>query len=305
MNKSELHKKALAIAQKYRRCEIELVEILEQVDRLKICYQHGCNSTYQYAVQILGLSEAVASIFITVSRKAREVPSLKSSIANGQVTVSKACKMTSVLNRQNSDYWLEFAKNKSTRALERQVAMASPRKTLRDRVKYVPSQEVPAAAVKGLPPKSAPRVQLQMGLSEKQMLQLRRAQEVLSQKRQRAVGLDEVLEAMSKLYLEKHDPVLKAQRQKVRGTLHVKDKSPQSVKGRVSIPATIKHQVYIESEGRCSYINAQGKRCQSRTFLQIHHDKPVARGGGNEPSNLSLLCAGHHRVVHEMASKKD
>src|SRR5690242_5093956 len=39
--------------------------------------------------------------------------------------------------------------------------------------------------------------------------------------------------------------------------------------------------------------------CRSARHLELHHVVPRARGGGHEPENLTLLCSGHHRALHD------
>ena len=160
------------------------------------------------------------------------------------------------------------------------------------------------------------------------MLKLRRVQDVLSQKRKRPVGLEESLDVIAKMFLDKEDPLRKAQKQKMRGKLRqVKEdrkckkiessenKTPQKsrVKNqslgpghnsqrqifkRMKLNASTKHQVYLKFEGRCGHKDSAGQRCSQSRFLDIHHIKPVAKGGTNELNNLILLCSGHHRMVH-------
>ncbi|MGE3757088.1 MAG: hypothetical protein AB7H97_04990, partial [Pseudobdellovibrionaceae bacterium] len=65
----QIHDRAIEVAKSYKRSEIELIEILEQVDRYRVYYQHKCNSLFSYATEVLKLSNEVANIYIGVSRK--------------------------------------------------------------------------------------------------------------------------------------------------------------------------------------------------------------------------------------------
>jgi 5-methylcytosine-specific restriction endonuclease McrA len=47
----------------------------------------------------------------------------------------------------------------------------------------------------------------------------------------------------------------------------------------------------------CAYVSLEGRRCGSRTALQVDHIRPFAAGGGNDVSNLRLLCAAHNRLA--------
>jgi len=53
---------------------------------------------------------------------------------------------------------------------------------------------------------------LELGLSEKEMLRLRKVQDLLSQSMRRAVTLEETLSAMTTDYLHRHDPLERPKR---------------------------------------------------------------------------------------------
>jgi 5-methylcytosine-specific restriction endonuclease McrA len=74
---------------------------------------------------------------------------------------------------------------------------------------------------------------------------------------------------------------------------------------RKSLPAQIKHQVYLSNNGQCSSTDEDGKRCAARRFLDIHHIQPVSQGGSDELENLTLLCSGHHQAIHLNIHEKD
>ena len=61
-----------------------------------------------------------------------------------------------------------------------------------------------------------------------------------------------------------------------------------------TVPPATRRQVVRREHGRCS---VPGCRCTR--FLDIHHLRPRAEGGTHDPSKIILLCAAHHRAVHE------
>ncbi|MGE3758055.1 MAG: hypothetical protein AB7H97_09870, partial [Pseudobdellovibrionaceae bacterium] len=222
----QIHGRAMEVAKSYKRSEIELIEILEQVDRYRIYYQHKCNSLFSYATDVLKLSNEVAYIFIGVARKTQEVPELKEEIRNGSITVSKAKRMTSVITKENKSEWISLAKTSTKHQLEKQIAIAKPAEAVREKLEYssAPREQIKLikleASEKSVSSgKGTVRVQLQIGVSEELMLKLRRIQDLESSKKKRAVSLEESLNVMADLYLEKHDPIKRAKRQKMRGKL--------------------------------------------------------------------------------------
>ena|GEM_PF-2103775 len=150
-------------------------------------------------------------------------------------------------------------------------------------------------------------VQLHVSLSESTMIKMKRAQDVLSQKQQKPVSLEMVFEESLSLYLEKFDPLKKKVRMGKKRNSNSTNansgsaqlgKSLKTPRGRTPLSNSIKHQVYLNSKGQCTHINALGKRCDETKFLDIHHLRPLSQGGGNELENLTLLCKGHHRSIH-------
>src|SRR6218665_1423131 len=97
MTNQELHLKTKSTAVRYLKMESELVSLLNEVDARRAFRDLGYASLFQYCVHELKLSEAVTSAFITVSRKAAEVPELMEALEQNMITVSKAARITAVL----------------------------------------------------------------------------------------------------------------------------------------------------------------------------------------------------------------
>jgi hypothetical protein len=72
-----IHQKALEAAARFKRAEADLISILQEVEGSRVFMKLGYTSLFAYSVEALGLSESVAANFITVSRKAKEVPVLQ------------------------------------------------------------------------------------------------------------------------------------------------------------------------------------------------------------------------------------
>ena len=66
------------------------------------------------------------------------------------------------------------------------------------------------------------------------------------------------------------------------------------------IPAVIKRAVYERDDGRCRYVDNQGRRCTARDRLEFHHRHPFGHGGDHSVEGLSLLCTAHNRYLAEI-----
>ena len=66
------------------------------------------------------------------------------------------------------------------------------------------------------------------------------------------------------------------------------------------IPKSVKQQVWKKYDGKCAFVGANNKRCNSEYYLQFdHYPIPYARGGPSTVDNLRLLCAKHNRHTAE------
>ena len=227
------------------------------------------------------MSEPVTLNFISVSRRAAQIPELKAAIKTGELTVSKARKITSVITPESQSTWISKAINLTSRALEKEVAKVLPQELTPERTKYVRED----------------RVNLNFGLKEEFFKKLKRIQDLESQRRSKAVSIEETLNAMIELYLEKKDPLEKARRNinahaPVPGHRDEKSKMEESNK-RKPFRAQLRHQVNLRDSGKCAQ-----EGCDQQRWLDIHHIIPVSQGGQNTLGNLTTLCRGHHKMEH-------
>src|ERR1700683_3458920 len=91
----EVHRQALHISKELSKQEFLLIEILQKIDQDKIFRFFGYKSLFQYAVVALKLSENRAYTFIVVARKAKNIDKLQSSLKSGELTLSKAKRISS------------------------------------------------------------------------------------------------------------------------------------------------------------------------------------------------------------------
>jgi hypothetical protein len=315
-----IHLKAQEISAQYRRCESELIDILIEIEQEKIFQLLGYNSLYAYTMAELKLSESVAYHFITLARKSREVPELKEEIANGNLNISNARKIASLISAAHTDEenqtWIKKASEMSARELEREIVREAPHAAVQERAQYI----------------TPDRVKLQIGFDESQLLKLRRAQDLLSQCQKRAVTLEETISAMTDAFLEKKDPVVKAERNlnksKVKPdssktapepsdrSAQPKDRSraPSLEKSelgsirveltenhpthRRKLPARLLHQIHVRDHGKCVEKLSNGALCGQGRWVDIHHLIPLSEGGTDILENLITLCSAHHRIRH-------
>ncbi|MBY0471979.1 HNH endonuclease, partial [bacterium] len=273
--------RAVALVKTYLRAETELLSVLQEIDLCKGYRDLGFKSLFDY-VRSLGLSESVAYNFITISRKSVQVPALKERIQDQEISLSNAKVIVSILTPENQDKWLQAAAQLPKRELEKIVAKEFPEKSVKETTRYVAEE----------------RVELKLGISEALLKKLKRIQDLESKKS--AASLEQTLEAMADLYLQKNDPLEKAKRSKTLAPARVAGEKTRVNEGPRNpriISAPLNHAVQKRDQAQCTHVT-QGKRCQERRWLDIHHKKPLSQGGETTLSNLTLLCRGHHQLIH-------
>src|ERR1051326_2082379 len=118
-----IDERAVTRAQRYLVCEGELLESIIEVDQDKLYEKFGFGYLTTYCVKHLGLDETVAGVLVRVARKSQAVPSLKQAVIEGEVSISNARTIASVISNENQAEWLEKARTLSKNKLERDASM--------------------------------------------------------------------------------------------------------------------------------------------------------------------------------------
>jgi len=59
-------------------------------------------------------------------------------------------------------------------------------------------------------------------------------------------------------------------------------------------PAHVKRAVSRRDADRCAFVGTNGRRCETRAFLEFHHVIPYAMGGEATVENIQLRCRSHN-----------
>ena len=263
-----IHEEALKLTSSYKKSESDLINIIQKIDALKAFREKGFTSCYDYCVKFLKLSDGASYDFINVARKSKTVPELKAAIDNNLITVSKARRLTAVITKENYEHWIGLAQNLSKEKLEKEIAAINPKTATPEKIKYVTES----------------RLKLELGVSEEFIEMLKKAQDILCQKTKGVASYEMTLEQALKEFLDKHDPVKKAQRalEKIRNTTDVsgfKQHLRETVQKRQENQSTqtLLGPGQVEKETETSnQRNKIGQKNQSTTQNQIpFHRSPL------------------------------
>lgn len=289
---TQVHEQALSAAAAHQLAESDLIRILRNVERLKIYRKLEKRSLFKYATECLKLDDAIAYALITIARKSATVPQLERAIVEKRLTASKASRIVSVLTPSNANELIQFAQNHTKSEVEFEMARRNPKAASRNRAK----------------PISGEFVELQVTIKKETLEKLKRVESLLAQKGQDS-GWGNLLDQALDQYIEKHDPVKKAERAQKRklGPGRVKLKpivekpSFTAYQKRTPLTAEQKHAVFARDQGRCTHMGSNSHRCNSDRWIQVHHIIPVSQGGTNALENLTTLCSFHHDLAHQLS----
>ena len=124
----KIHEHAKDAISGYLHHEGQLLLALIEVDKQKIYQCFGYKHLTPYCRK-LGLSEDVAAVFVRVVRKSIEIPELAQAVITGDIQITKAKTIASVITKENKYEWISRASSESKFELEEAVIKASGRET--------------------------------------------------------------------------------------------------------------------------------------------------------------------------------
>ena len=308
-----LHETLLASRRAHRQAEHQLAVLLAEMADRRLYAELGYASVFDYADRVLDLPARQARDLIRIGRRLPELPTLAAALADGQLGWTKAREIVSVATPDTEAAWVARAVAVPSRVLEQQVACA--------RVGELPP-ELPPQPERG-PERRRLAFDIQAADLEvfRQALGLMRAQlGVDAAEVDDGVLVAELARQFLDRQVEPSDPPT-GERYRVViqtcpdcGDTHaplddvsdtvaaeaacdaeVIDMRPgptQAHSTRVIAPL-LRKKLLNRAQWRCEVPG-----CCGMLWLDVHHLRARADGGGNEPRNLVVLCSGHHRAIH-------
>ena len=314
---------------------INTLHFLNELERRKLFLDLGYSSAFDYCVRNLRCSSSTAGRQIQAARCIRRYPEFLTLLRDRDVCVTTLAFIEPILTDDNKDEVLHRVRGASRREVERLVSEFRPAVALRDRIRYV---QLPAPVVGNIDTtlferqltrgsdalvcqerwSELQRVYVQF-LADREFLELFEEVQALMSNREVA-SFSEIMKIVLTEYRDRHSPAARQKRRetkRVNGAASVAAADKTGANGPDShrwewkdatksrhIPDETRDKVFVRDCGQCSFVAADGTRCQCRKGLQIDHIRPYATGGTHEPSNLRLLCGAHNRLAAEKALGK-
>jgi hypothetical protein len=313
LNDEELLRSTQALAQRERECTTQILRHLQEIERRKLFSDLRCRSLFEYAVKVLGYSEAGAGRRIAAMRLLTEIPEVAEKLESGALNLAKLCQAQTyfrsvrqaepaqALNTERKKEVLEKLENKTTRQAERVLLEMGGAKTLpREQMKVVSAEhtEVRFLICEELREKLAEVRSLlgpkggHLGLAELMLEMAKLAAEKLAEQKfgKRRVQSHHGAQLQKPMNTEATagktaniEPIPVATPHSGADGAESESDSPPPARRTRYVSQATQHAVWRAAGGRCTH-------CGSQQNLQFDHVEPFALGGSSRAENLRLLC---------------
>jgi 5-methylcytosine-specific restriction endonuclease McrA len=300
----------------HRAVTAKLAAYLAELDERRLHLKAGFASMFEFCVKELGMSEGETFRRLLAARLGKRFPIVYSLLARGEVHLSALELVREHLTDENHMELLEAVSGKTKAEIRALLAARFPRPDVPTSIRQilVPPTTEAATSASTLPalvansanrlatdrerthvdPLSGDRFRVEFTASATLREKLEFCRDLLSHANP---GRDLAL------VVERAVDLLLADLQRKRlghvNRVRVGSRRRHSKPG--SIAKAVRREVFERDGTRCTYVSANGRRCEARAFLELDHITPKALGGRDEVENLRVRCRAHNQLSAEEA----
>ena len=300
----------------------ERVQTARAVELIAICLKRklwagsAYPTAFAWLVGEFKYSESSASRRLSAARLLVSDSDLARKIESGDVSLSSAAKVQSVIYREEKRTQRKISDDLKLNLLN-EIQNQSSAQT--DRIlaeKFPESHQAPKESIQAI---RENMFSLTSNMTEEQKVRFERVREVMSHSHFGARNAD-IVDALAQFFLKYNDPLLREERRskrKQKPAQKVTIKPSSEVKPDLSsqidhdatscaakevpLKQSTKDHVIAKAEGKCQYQDPKTqKTCGSRNLPQVDHIFPLALGGTNAISNLRCLCFYHNQQMAQL-----
>ena len=298
-----------------RQMLVGVLRHLVEIERRGLFARVSCSSMFVFCTTRLGMSEGEADRRIVAARLSVRFPWLLERIEKGEVHLSGLRILVQCQDDEDFEALVLEACGKSKLEMRMIVARRRPRPDVP--CTFVPVPAVTAPSTMGpsslpfggvapageeparakMDPLSEGRLAMTLTISAKLRGKLDRATALMSH-RNPSRKTENVLDAALDLLLAKLE-----KERLGKASLSRSSAAGATTKGTIS--RAMRRAVFERDGERCTWVDAEGRRCACTEMLEIDHVHPAALGGTAELAGLRVLCAVHNRLHAEQCFGKE
>jgi len=314
--------------------EAWVLAYVAEYDARKLWVAKGYSSMFRYCLGVLNFSEDAACRRIQAARVGRRFPVILDAIASGRVHLTAINLLAPHLTHENVEELLAAADHHSKADIEQLIACRFPMPDLPTRIGPIAqvgavasesSQSsslllTPASPSAGSKPDTVPQA---LPVNDSQSLSAPARMNETAAARVKPLSADSVgiqgsvrwathekllrLASLCGHRLNDLDAFLSAmcdvaipvfERRKFAASDRPRTPSKPAKNPR-TIPAYVKRAVWRRDGGCCTFVAADGHRCEARDHLEFDHVDPIAQGGLPTIRNVRLRCRAHNQYDAE------
>jgi hypothetical protein len=303
--------------------EAELLVHLAEVDARQLYLEEGCSSMFTYSCRVLHFAEGVAYKRIHAARAVRRHPEVLEALRCGDLHLTAVGLLAPKLTEANCAELIAAARHRGADEIRRMLADREPKPAAPAFMRRIPEAEPTAAAdplVSVTPPATrrapiatptpaplpasaaASRARTEPLGAERYRVQFTADRETHAQLEElRALMRHQIADGDVGKILAKAISVLLARvrKQKFAETSAPRahsTSSPLSDHPSRHVPAAIRRAVWERDAGRCTFTSANGRRCDSRDFVEFDHVHAWGNSRSHSVGDITLRCRAHNQL---------
>ena len=286
--------------------EAELLAHLGEVDVRRLYLDEGCPSMFVWCQRVLHFAEGVAYKRIQAARAGRQFPEILEAVRRGELHLTAVGLLAPKLTVASCPDLIGAARHRSADEIRRMLADREPKPAAPALVRRLPDAPKVAQPMRPeansapipAPAPAAPRPRTEPLGADRYRVQFTADRETHAELEElRALMRHQIPDGDVGKILSKAISVLLAQ---VRRQKFADVSSPRPAKSSEhpsrSIPAEIRRAVWQRDGARCTYVSSNGRRCDSKEFLEFDHAEAWARTRVHSIDGITLRCRAHNQL---------
>jgi len=279
----------------------EVVLYLHHLDKRELYRDAGFSSLFAYCREKLKYSEGATCRRITAARALSTSPEIYELLKKGEISLCTVSQVAKAMTEENKEQILKTVPGQTSRQVQKiLVDYGVVQKPKKERIM---AKNVSVSVTEDL--FSAPQKASKEEKEEKRYsvtLELTEDEMELVQEARRMLGKGQIKDVLLKGAedIKKKRSVSQMKDSKVTAKVAVIEAPTIKPKKQSRyIPVAVKREVTLRDKNQCTFCSPDGHRCTERYRLEFDHVQPFALGGGNEASNLRLVCRAHNSLYAE------
>lgn len=279
MTNKEIIDRIKTLVRNERRITNELLRHLSLGEQRRVYLEENYSSMYQWLTAGLGYSNTAAQRRLDAARLLKWVPEAFGDLEEGTLNLTNLARAQTVIASEERRSGVQLSRQERAsvvQRLEKKTTFEAERELL-----SIFPDAAPALKPDSKKVVTADITRLSVNCRNEMLIDLQRVREILSNKMPHATDGDLIAHVLA-AFVERHE-----------------ERTTAAVDPCVKLSKVKRRKILMKQAGeRCQWVNEEtGERCPSRFRLEEDHRIPKALGGGDDLSNMRILCRAHNQMM--------